>query len=205
MRTIMGAATAIALAAAPASAAIIAFVPGDRPVAVGTAFGPVAEVVGAAFTDFGVDFTPGNDEGIFDDPPLAFGGVNAAGEVDLVTDVDGRIVVPGTLTASVTSYFYAEAGDAATGSLTLSVFDTDGNLLASVPNGPSTGANGNTTFEITRAIADIASFRISGADTYGVNEIRLETPGGDVPVPAPGALALFGLGLAGLALSRRKV
>src|SRR4029077_2785107 len=61
------------------------------PVPVSPAFGDVA--AGGRVTDqfkaFGVIFSDGVATAIFDDPPLAFGGVNLAGTLDLVTPVNG--------------------------------------------------------------------------------------------------------------------
>jgi hypothetical protein len=66
-------------------------------VPVSPAFGTVAagERVTDQFKAFGVIFSDGVATAIFDDPPVAFGGVNLAGTVDLVTPVNGFVVVPG--------------------------------------------------------------------------------------------------------------
>jgi hypothetical protein len=203
MRRLSTVAAAALLAAAPAFGAT--FGPGDAPVAVSPAFGPVAEVVGTSYIGFGVDFSWGGNEGVFNDPPLAWGGVNGSGIVDLESPVDGRIVVEGTTDQGVTDYFFAEAGFADIGSLTLRLYDVLFNLLAEIPNGLPTGANGRTTFEYSGA--GIAYFRIAGDDSFGVNEIRLNTPtaAGDVapiPLPAAGLLLLGALG--GLVALRRR-
>jgi PEP-CTERM motif len=170
-------------------------------------FGGLTQAVGATSIATGIDFSWGNVEGIFSDPPRALCGINSAGRCDLVTDVDGRIVQLGTLLQGLTSYLYAEAGFSAAGSLTLSAFGIGNNLLASALNVGPAGTYGATTFAITRTTADIAYFRISGNDSYGVRQIRIETPiavAAAVPEPATWMMLLAGFGLAGAALRRRR-
>ncbi len=207
-KSIILAAFAACVSFAPlANAAMITFTPGDAAVPVSPGFGSLVPggALGTNYKAFGVDFSYGGVEGIFNDPPLGFGGINGSGNLDLVTGVDGRIVLENTLTSATTNYFYAEAGNADVGSLTLKVFDIAMNVLATVLNGPPNGANGRTTFSYTGA--GIAFFSIFGGDTFGVNEIRLNTPTaiGASAVPVPAALPLLGagLGLLGIA-SRRK-
>jgi len=93
-------------------------------VPVSPAFGTVA--AGGRVTDqfkaFGVIFSDGVATAIFDDPPLAFGGVNLAGTVDLVTPVNGF-----------------EAGVAGQGNLLLQVFDVNRLLLGSTVNDDGLG------------------------------------------------------------------
>jgi hypothetical protein len=56
-----------------------------------------------------------------------------------------------------------------------------------------------------RPSADIAYFRISGADTYGVNQIVLDgVIGGAVPEPATWAMMIGGLALVGASMRRRR-
>jgi hypothetical protein len=193
-----------------ANGAVISHVPGDRvpPVVVSPAFGALVAggTVGANYIDFGVDYSFGGVEGIFDDGDLAFGGVNGLGVINLISDVDGRIVTLGTTNQGLTSYLYAEAGFAGDATLTLTAFDINGVVIASVPNGPPLGTFGRTTFVIDRlGVFDIASFRISGNDTYGVDEVRIETPisAGPPAVPEPASMAVFGL-LAISAVATRK-
>ncbi|MEO8812933.1 MAG: PEPxxWA-CTERM sorting domain-containing protein [Caulobacteraceae bacterium] len=196
---------AVMVGAAPASATLITFTPGDVAVPVSPPFGNLVPGgdLGTKYKAFGVDFTYGGVEGVFNDPPLAFGGVNASGQLDLVSPVDGRIVLLNTLTPATTDLLYAEAGSAAVGSLTLTVYDSLGNVLATALNGPPNGPHGRTTFQINTP--GIAAFKISGADTFGVDEIHLDTPtGGGVPEPMTWALMLVGLGGVGVALRRRQ-
>jgi hypothetical protein len=163
-------------------------------------FGPLAEAVGAQTAGTGIDFSFGNVEGIFLDGGGVYGfcGINGGGLCDLVTDVDGAVV---GLAKSV----YAEAGFSPLGSLTLSVYDSGMTLLATAVNGAPVGVYGRTTFSIVRPSADIAYFRISGADTYGVNQIVLDgVIGGAVPEPATWAMMIGGLALVGASMRRRR-
>ena len=121
--------------------------------------------------------------------------------LDLVTDVDGAIVGLGTTTQARTSYLSIEAGYAADGSLLLEVFDLNGTLIASVLNGPPAGPHGRTTMTIDRGgVYDIAFFRVSGNDSYGVNQVDMEQP----VIPVPGALLLGGIGAGLVAHLRRR-
>ncbi len=192
-----------------ASAAILSFTPGSAPVAISPPFGPLAPggAAGTSYKNFGVDFTFGNVEGYFNDGGgiLAFGGINNGGNLDLLTNVNGRIVVAGTLNQGVTNFLYAEAGFAAAGSLTLQAFNVNNVLIGSAVNGNPLGAFGRTTFSISTP--GIAFFNITGNDTYGVNQIRLESPiAVAAGVPEPSTWAMMLLGFCGLAFasSRRK-
>ncbi|MDZ8259080.1 PEP-CTERM sorting domain-containing protein [Nostoc sp. ChiQUE01b] len=193
-----------------AKAAEISFSPGDGvpPVVVSPPFGELASggEVGTAFINKGVDFSFGGREGIFNDPPLAFGGVNSSNNVDLISPVDGRIVLPGTLNNGLTSFLSIEAGASNPGQLLLEVFDAGGALLSSVANNLPLGPNGRTTLTIDRGgIFDIASFKVSTPvnDAFGVNFIKLETPmaADSQSVPEPSTiLSLLTVGAIGVAL-----
>jgi len=138
--------------------------------------------VGTAGIDFGVDYSYGGIEGIFDNgggDEGAIGGINGSDILDLLTDVDGAIVVPGTTDPGLTSYLSVEAGHADEGTLLLEVFDMDGVLITSVVNGLPLGPHQRLTMTIDRGdVYDIAFFKVStpGADTYGVDQIDMETP-----------------------------
>jgi hypothetical protein len=51
-------------------------------------FGPLATPVVTFYISTGLDFTLGNIEGVFNDPPLAFCVINSSGNCDLVTSYD---------------------------------------------------------------------------------------------------------------------
>jgi hypothetical protein len=192
---------ALSVSAGAANASTISFTPQSvAAVAVSSTFGTIAPggTVGANTIAYGVDFTYGGTEGVFNDPPLAFGGTNSSGVLDLVSPVDGRIVLAGTTTQGVTDFFSAEAGLSPPGALTLTAFDAVGNIIQSVFNGNPLGPNGRTTFSI--AAPGIAAFRISGANTFGVDGITLNTPSPVQQTPIPATLSLFAAALGGLGL-----
>ncbi|MEB3292768.1 MAG: PTPA-CTERM sorting domain-containing protein [Synechococcales bacterium] len=181
----------------PSYAATISHAPTDASPAVVTSppFGQLASggTVGTSFINFGVDYTYGGVEGIFNDPPLAFGGVNASNILDLRSPIDGRIVLPGTTTQGLTSLISVNAGSSDLGTLLLEAFDIGGNLLASAINSQS----GVSTMTIDRSgVFDIAFFKVStNGDTFGVQQVTLEQPiSNAIPTPAllPG---LIGLGV----------
>jgi hypothetical protein len=173
-------------------------------VAISPAFGPLAAggEVGTAGIPWGVDYSYGGIEGIFNDPPEAAGGISGSGYLDLLSPVDARIVLLSTTTPGLTSYIWAEAGFAADGTLKLEAFDINGDLLDSALNGPPAGPAGRTTFEIDRSgVYDIAYFKISGEDTFGVNTVRIQTPieaGDHVPDSSQMIIPLAGIFLIGL-------
>ena len=190
---------ALSVSAGAASASTISFTPQSvATVAVSPTFGTIAPggTLGANYIDHGVDFTYGGTEGIFNDPPLAFGGTNSSGVLDLVSPVDGRIVVVGTTLQGVTDFFSAEAGLSPPGVLTLTAFDAAGSIIQSVLNGNPLGPNGRTTFSISAP--GIAAFRISGANTFGVDGITLNTPSPVQVTPILATLPLFASTLCGL-------
>ena len=104
-----------AVASAASRAAIIPFGPAGIPGVAGSrvpAPRAAGGEAGSAYVGFGVDFSQGGREGVFCDEYLgwacrvmAFGGVNASGDLDLTSVVDGRIVVPGTRAEGLTGHF----------------------------------------------------------------------------------------------------
>lgn len=158
--------------------------------------------VGTFFIDEGADYTFGNNEQVFNDPPFAICGAEPT--CDLLTDVDARVVTPGTVAQGFASYVMVEAGFASDGSLTLTAYDIAMAVIGTALNGPPAGPNGRTTMTIDRGgMYDIAYYSISGTDSYGVNYVELDVVGATVPIPA--ALPLLAGGLAVLtALGRRR-
>lgn len=181
-----------------------AFGPASNPaVSVTPAFGVLAAggTLGANYIDFGVDFSFGGVEGYFDDSDIfAFGGINGSGDLDLLTAVDGRIVIAGTTIGTTTNFISVEAGYADVGQITLSVFDASNVLIASVVNGSTLGLNNRSLLSLTAA--GIASFSVSSADTFGVAQISI---GSAVPEPASWALLIAGFVVVGQARRRQRV
>lgn len=206
MRNIMIALLCASASLGTAEAATLS--PSSAPVAVTPALGALVAggTAGTAYINNGIDFSYGGVEGVFNGPPLAFGGVNGDGDLDLITAVDGRIVLEGTTNQGITSYFYAEAVYADIGSLSLKLFDVGRNLLATVLNNNTVGTDGRTSFSYSDF--NIAFFEIAGNDTFGVNFIIVDTPSAAVPVPAavpiPAAGLLLVAGLGMLAMMKRR-
>ena len=194
----VGLATSAQAALSPGS-----FGPASNPnVTVTPAIGQLAEggALGTNYTGFGVDFSFGNVEGYFDDSDVfQFGGINGEGVLDLLTAVDGRIVVRGTTTGTTTDFISVEAGFASPGQLILSAFDIDKLLIASVTNDTTLGLNSRSL--LTLATPGIAYFSVSGAETFGVAQINI---GAVVPEPASWVLMIGGFALVGQSLRRRR-
>ena len=175
-----GLAVLVGVMATGAAAATFTFSPSsiDTTGKVSPAFGAATYTVTNDYDAFGVWFSDGGvNTAIFSDPPLAWGGVNAGGIVDLITPVQGKIVVPATGGLSgKTSHLAVEGGIADVGNLLLQVYGCDGNLLGSTINDDGTGPNGRTL--MTLDIPGMHSFRVStpAGDTFGVDSIQMEDP-----------------------------
>ena len=115
----------------------IIFVPDDAAHAVCPPFGacPPADQVTTEYIGFGVDFSvfDGNPPvGVFTDPPDKFGGVNGAGDLDLITDTCGRIVATGSTAQATTDLVVIEAGFVGgPNDILLEVYDLGGSMIGS--------------------------------------------------------------------------
>jgi hypothetical protein len=200
-----------------ANASLETFTPADgpSPAAVTAVFGTLVAGGAAAenYITFGVDFNKGPTVGVFVNGNLprilAFGGINANNQLDLITEVDGRVVVAGTSNQGLTDFIGVSAGNADQGgNLLLRAYDINGNLVGSAVN----PASGISSFSVgTAGVFNIASFIVStpapggSADTFGVQSIALDTPVAVAPVPEPSTLVLTGIGgLLGLGYSQRR-
>jgi len=191
--------SAVALAAAAVAANAAVVKPGDAAVAVSPPFGMASEIVTTQYSAFGLVFS---QTAVFSDPPLAWGGVNADGVVDLVSPINAYFVLPSTTSNAVTDFLSVEIGYANVGALTLEAFDIHGNLLGSTLNDDGLGPNGRTL--ATLSLSGIHSFRVSGADTWGMNQVEFGNLTAAVPEPETYALMLAGLAAVGAFARRRQ-
>ena len=150
------------------------------------------------YNDFGVDFVVFDGHppmGVFSDPPDKFGGVNGSGDLDLVTDSCGRIVVPGSQSQGATDLVIIEAGFVGgPNDILLEVYDAGGTVIGSSIADDGTGADGDLVAVVQVGGQTIASFCVITPtnDTHGVRRIHLNDPAVDVPAMSPAAV----LGLA---------
>jgi hypothetical protein len=143
---------------------------------VSRAFGPARYIEVGDYEPFGVELSTDVPTAIFRHGALAFGGVNAAGVVDLLAPVDGRIVIPGSNgQPGRVSHLSIEAGFSDVGNLLLETFDCAGRPLASTVNDDGIGPTGRTL--MTLSVDGMSSFRVStpAGDTFGVDSIGLDT------------------------------
>ena len=150
------------------------------------------------YIDFGVDFTVFNGNppvGVFIDPPEKFAGVNGSGDLDLVTDSCGRIVVPGSQSQATTDLIIIEAGNVlGPNDILLEVYDAGGTVIGSSIADDGTGEDGDLVAVVQVDGQTIASFCVITPtnDTYGLRRIHLNDPGVGVQTMSPAAI----LGLA---------
>jgi len=143
---------------------------------------PPAMQVTTEYLGFGVDFSAfsGNPPvGVFSDPPDKFGGVNGAGDLDLVTPTCGRIVEVGGTTQGLTDFIAASGGFVGgPADLLLEAFDIGGGLIGSSIADDGVDADGNLIAEVPDPTNSIASFCMTTptADSFGMQFVYLNNP-----------------------------
>lgn len=195
----------VLLAAAACAAAIVTPDSFGGPYCLSPAFGTAACAITDQYSAGGVVFSNGTGTATFNDFPDAWGGISGLNTVDLLSPVQGFLVVLGSTTSGLTSSLSVEAGFSDPGDLLLEVFDAGNSLIASRVNGlDGLGPNGRSL--ITLSVPGIHSFSVSSpvGDVFGVDQIELGAIS-SVPVagvPEPGSAWFIAIGLLGL-LARR--
>lgn len=176
------------------------------PYCLSPAFGPAACAIGAQYANGGLLFSQmGVGTAVFSDPPNAWGGINAFGQVDLLAPVNAAIVVPGTTIPGTTNYVAVEAGYASPGALQLNVYGVGGNLLATRVSGlDGTGPAGRHLIVLSVPGIRFLSVWTPANDSFGVNQIELGEISRTSVIPEPGTVALAGAGLLVLILRARR-
>jgi hypothetical protein len=162
----------------------VVFTPDNAPHNTCPPFGPCppGNRTTTEYLAFGVDFTVfgGNPPlGIFSDPPDKFGGVNAAGDLDLITDSCGRIVIPNSQAQATTDLVMIEAGFVGgPGDILLEVYNVGGAVIGSSIADDGIGPDGDLVARVQLGSATIASFCVITPtnDTYGLRRIHLNSP-----------------------------
>lgn len=107
----------------------------------------------------------------------SWAGVNGSGNLDLITQVNAQIVIPGTTTPATTDEVNVEAGLAANNILVLTCYDINGNLLGTQPfvfPPGFLGPDGRRQADIAApGIAYIVVVTTNPADPFGVNQYEL--------------------------------
>ncbi|PYM93198.1 MAG: hypothetical protein DME04_12720 [Candidatus Rokuibacteriota bacterium] len=140
------------------------------PPALSPPFGQLAPggLVTDQYSGLGLMFGP-RPVAIFNDPPVAWAGVNANNVVDLLSPVQVSFVTPGTSRAATTNHLSVEVGFAPVGTILLQAFGAGGALLGSTTNDDGIGPHDRTL--ATLDVAGIRSFLVSGNDTWGMDQI----------------------------------
>jgi hypothetical protein len=140
-------------------------------------FSEAEYIVRDDYADFGLQFGNAALTAIFNDPPLAWGGVNEDGIVDLLAPVSATVAMPGhgAVRASTTR-LSVEAGFADVGTLLLRAYDCNGRIVGRTLNDDGVGPNERTLLSLRGR--QLHSFIVSTptGDTFGVPSIKMARP-----------------------------
>ncbi len=193
---------AVALAASPASAAVVCNVTGSATPQCPSTNGnnvmvtqtPSSNSVAASFNSGSRTFA-----GAFTSTELLNG--NANGQANIAA-VDGVLNQPLTFTLNGGTFTTATFNLAGTGSVLIEALFNGAvvNTASSVTLG-----NGGNQFGITATGSELFNgFRLTGAGLTDVRQVRLGGVAAAVPEPGTWALMLFGFGAVGVSMRRRR-
>lgn len=199
---------------------------------VGLLVGPVAANAATVFTDnfdgvsSSLNTTPAgwqvvSGTGTVDTIANGGFGITCYGATGGCVDLDGSTSNAGYLRTtstfgflagvdySLTAYLSGNQRGGSADSLAFGISDGSGNLCSTAVSGVAPGApfaQYTCFFTAASNFSGFIFFDHAGGDNIGMilDNVRLESRDNGTSVPEPGTLALFGLGLAGLGLSRRR-
>jgi len=148
-------------------------------------------------------------------------GISCRGATGGCVDLDGSTSNAGNLRTtatfgfssgvdySLTAYLSGNQRGGASDSLTFGISDGSSNLCSTAVSGVAASApfaQYTCFFTAASNFSGFIFFDHAGGDNLGMilDDVRLESRENGTSVPEPGTLALLGLGLAGLGLSRRR-
>src|SRR5882762_6367581 len=146
-------------------------------------FGPISPggLVTDQYSSLGLILGP-KPTALFNDPPVAWAGVNPSNVVDLLSPAQGSFVIPVTSRAATTNHLSLEVGSAPPGTVLLQAFSASGALLGATVNDDRLGPHGRTL--ATLDVSGVRSFLVTGNDTWGIDQITfgdLTEPGHQAP------------------------